>query len=572
MIGLAFEIVTSCPGCSAPLPLNALSLTFTCGTCGQEATFTLDDWNGLLEDALSDGPTTEVGQGEGSTIFARRNYEMMWARFDPYFFDTKDDVDLADLPAALERGFLPHPGGGEPMAVRSLPPEFAELLQGVEYLVGEDPHQLPASSALGDLGVSSATDPVAFTCPHCGGGLQVDGSRRAVDCEYCHASAVLPDQLWQRLHPVTRKKRWFLVFDEGKRPYSWDDDLWDAVVDDEGRTYLALDADGDMTLHVVCLRPDRTLLWRRTDLPYGVERDDGRARLALAGDRLMVWCGARHSAVFLSLDDGAQMDKLGGKGGRQPEGGRFSLKGSRSAAVDGDGSVVAWHPSRTEDAHGFETWELMRFDGTGTQVPVWPGTRLDDGEPAQDPPPKKGFFARLGDLFGGHEDPPEPPRTPRFEDLGDRPGRCTDEDVEISFGADGSLFLVHDRALTRLAPDGRLIYHLPDIEHGIEGRVFGLADGAAVALVRGREDRHTAIKTISPDGARVAVLHDNVTRGGAVGEEDVMARQGDGTIHTFGFGGQWRVIAPDGTLRFASKVSREFEEEQGEDDSDDDEE
>jgi len=49
---------------------------------------------------------------------------------------------------------------------------------------------------------------IAMACPACGAGLSIPPrSERTITCEYCHRSALIPDALWRRLHPVEAKRR-----------------------------------------------------------------------------------------------------------------------------------------------------------------------------------------------------------------------------------------------------------------------------------------------------------------------------------------------------------------------------
>jgi DNA-directed RNA polymerase subunit RPC12/RpoP len=53
---------------------------------------------------------------------------------------------------------------------------------------------------------------IVFSCPKCSAGLEVDGTKRVIDCKYCSSSVYLPDDLWLRLHPVEKVKEWYIGF------------------------------------------------------------------------------------------------------------------------------------------------------------------------------------------------------------------------------------------------------------------------------------------------------------------------------------------------------------------------
>ncbi|MBN2893740.1 MAG: hypothetical protein JXL97_17860 [Bacteroidales bacterium] len=53
---------------------------------------------------------------------------------------------------------------------------------------------------------------IVFSCPKCSAGLEVDGTKRVIDCKYCSSSVYIPDELWFRLHPVEKVKEWYIGF------------------------------------------------------------------------------------------------------------------------------------------------------------------------------------------------------------------------------------------------------------------------------------------------------------------------------------------------------------------------
>src|SRR4029078_2601772 len=106
----------------------------------------------------------------------------------------------------------------------------------------------------------------------CRAGLQIEGSSRMVDCQYCSSSVYLPDDLWQRFHPVAEVKRWFLCFDavqrapaqaqgEARLLFDWYS-LAAAVIDREGTIICA--GEHTPTDHFAIWSMDRQLLTRWT--------------------------------------------------------------------------------------------------------------------------------------------------------------------------------------------------------------------------------------------------------------------------------------------------------------------
>lgn len=58
---------------------------------------------------------------------------------------------------------------------------------------------------------AASLKPILFECPNCGAKLTITGdSRRVSTCEYCDADMFLPAALWNQLHPVRRRRAFWL--------------------------------------------------------------------------------------------------------------------------------------------------------------------------------------------------------------------------------------------------------------------------------------------------------------------------------------------------------------------------
>lgn len=53
---------------------------------------------------------------------------------------------------------------------------------------------------------------ITLSCPKCGASLDVDGTKRAIECKYCSTSVYIPDNMWLRLHPVIKAIEWYVGF------------------------------------------------------------------------------------------------------------------------------------------------------------------------------------------------------------------------------------------------------------------------------------------------------------------------------------------------------------------------
>ncbi len=89
-------------------------------------------------------------------------------------------------------------------------PEFTQVFNGARDKFtappeGSSPRLDPEHEAHG------STRPLLMQCPQCGGNLSISHeSQRLTTCTFCQSEFYLPDAIWNRLHPVTTVKRWFL--------------------------------------------------------------------------------------------------------------------------------------------------------------------------------------------------------------------------------------------------------------------------------------------------------------------------------------------------------------------------
>jgi hypothetical protein len=55
---------------------------------------------------------------------------------------------------------------------------------------------------------------IAISCASCGGKLDADGATRSVTCKYCQTQNALDEEVWRRLHPVRRIRRFAVLIDD----------------------------------------------------------------------------------------------------------------------------------------------------------------------------------------------------------------------------------------------------------------------------------------------------------------------------------------------------------------------
>lgn len=569
MIGIAIEASTVCESCGQPVPINAMEMSILCPHCSAPNELNLDDWETIVGDAIKAAPTYAEGEGNRSTVIGRRKYSLMYGRQLPRF-DSKVQVDM-EAAVADPDGKIFDPETGAVYYIRPAPAPFKEAFPGLQHLVCEDADQW-STRPEGHAAVQSAgVQPQAISCPKCSASFETIGEQREVFCGYCGAACFIPDEVWQRLHPVKAVRRWFLWYDEKQAPLTWSS-IGDVAVDAEGNLYMIaeLESFGDASL--VSMDRQHRLRWLRSDLKLGsrhsfsegpflaLSRHDARQQPAApaasgapyresgappdpaaAGGRVYVWTPDKNSLRVLSCRDGSDLDKLGGIDGRQPEGEPFSLKGAQSLACDIDGTLLAYSDHKKDDA-GNSYYSLVRYDLDGNILPTWPEAS------------KPGFFGRLARSLSGASGPPG------FSDLGDRPERCDDREVLISVGLDGSYYLRHyGSCVAKYDREGNKVYNikLPD---GIssERQICGDAQGRAVLVSQSRIREVDAgrICRISADGAKVSVLVKSVLEGGPMGYEDQLALGPDGTIYVLDYGGKFRAFSPEGKVLEVSEASK----------------
>ena len=205
MYYVLIECGVKCPKCDHPVPLNGLWETAHCDHCQADFKIPNDYWIDILKDILEDEKSGELKAGEGgnSTIWGTFNTTLMYGNQIPYCFKCKTDFPEAALKP--DAGTLACAECGETVETFPPPAWLAELHP--RLLVGGSLSTADEKQPDGESG------PVVFSCPKCGGALEVDGKDRLVPCGYCNVKVYLPDDLWLRLHPAKSKARWFVVFE-----------------------------------------------------------------------------------------------------------------------------------------------------------------------------------------------------------------------------------------------------------------------------------------------------------------------------------------------------------------------
>lgn len=119
-------------------------------------------------------------------------------------------IDLRGCPPGTD-GVVPCSACGAVMRTFPAPPllrtRFPDVLQFFGATRGDEPPMAPTPTPN-----DAAPRPVTFSCPDCGGHLKLTtDAPRILDCRFCRASVFLPDALWFALHPVQKRRPWWVA-------------------------------------------------------------------------------------------------------------------------------------------------------------------------------------------------------------------------------------------------------------------------------------------------------------------------------------------------------------------------
>lgn len=172
-----------------------------------EFDFPVGVWRHTLNEAVSATRSMKTGEGSQSTIFGHFNMSLLYGNLVPYCQLCKRDFSPE---GDREGDSLLCRGCGAVMAIGQAPQWFKGAVGSAKLVAGVPrEEQLPGAV---EVGTPTGTGAIGLKCPNCSASLLVDGKERLVPCGYCDTSVYLPDDLWLRLHPVSRKSRWFIGF------------------------------------------------------------------------------------------------------------------------------------------------------------------------------------------------------------------------------------------------------------------------------------------------------------------------------------------------------------------------
>ncbi|MFC1669081.1 hypothetical protein ACFL20_01715 [Spirochaetota bacterium] len=204
------EIMSTCNKCGSPVFINGPLSVVLCNSCQSEMAIPHDTIKDSVMNIFEGWVENDWGdlQGSKSTVMSSINYEVTMARQDPccrkcntYF----TGPNLEDRPG-IELWEIVCSECGAEMPVTRPPNWLVNKYPKLKIIVNAESAEPDGEPE------KPAFEGVVFSCPKCGGTLEIDGMDRIVHCKYCDSNVYLPDDLWLRLHPAKKVQRWYIGF------------------------------------------------------------------------------------------------------------------------------------------------------------------------------------------------------------------------------------------------------------------------------------------------------------------------------------------------------------------------
>jgi hypothetical protein len=190
-----------CLHCASKVPVNGAQKTVKCDECLRESPVRgfADELASasLGQTHLGSKFTFNIDEGDANPCCTQCDGKIPIDAFASHFGATVD---------------IFCPACGAPCPVYPVPAWLKAKLPNALQIFGGDASAADEVHAL-RIAEPDAAKPIAFSCPKCGAGLEVDArAPRAMACQYCSANVYLPDSLWKLLHPRRTMDCWVLSF------------------------------------------------------------------------------------------------------------------------------------------------------------------------------------------------------------------------------------------------------------------------------------------------------------------------------------------------------------------------
>ncbi len=399
LISVGLTFTSECPHCRNPLPINQASEITLCANCNQNVSTPADLWEYLVAKRINESIAMKPETDSWATSINASigTSRLTFGNLAPRCGECGGFLSLESLFERAKEGDRKFScsGCGAISSVRVPPPWFGAVTPYAVLLVGE-----AAPEGGGDF--TNISEGISIRCYHCGGPLPLDGSKRTVKCSHCGQDLIVPDDIWQRLHPVAAARTWYILVNTGQMTALLPDDI-DDFIDltalPGGDTGLLWEEDSEGRIG----RADRSGALRWVNKNIAVS---DYARLLYAREQNLLWVLDREEDITQAFNAETGENTVTIREMKNdPD--FISAIDHEGIAVVTDGTLLVYRC--WED----DNYAMRRFSPTGKRMPLWPGT--DDG-----------------DL---------PKKRVEWEDLKDRPARFPDG-AWFAGGPKGTLYVI----------------------------------------------------------------------------------------------------------------------------------
>ncbi len=529
-VGLTFT--SECPHCRNPLPVNQASEITLCAKCWNEAPTPVNFWQFFVAKRLTEASKMEPETDSWATgiTAGTGNFRLTFGNLAPRCGECGASLTMESILKLAEEkdAKFSCSGCGAVSSVRVPPSWFGKVAPSAFLLVGE-------TAPDGGVALKGIPEGISIHCYHCGGPLPIDGSSRTVKCDHCGQDLLVPDDIWQRLHPPIVTRTWYILLNTGDAAALLPDEIdnfFDLAALPGGDTALIWEEDSKGCIG----RADRSggFLWIKRDAAIS-----DYTRLLYAPEQDLLWVLDREEDITRAYqaetgDKGAVIKKKK----NNPD--SISLVDHEGIAAASDGTILV-HRCWEDD-----NYALRRFDSSGKRVQLWPGS--DDEELSK--------------------------KRVEWEDLKDQPARPPDG-AWIEGGPDGSLYFINRESgrFVSFERDGRMrgivepvcreVSKIQDCGVSGDGSVYILFDHKK--KIGGINFSH--IGMIKPDGSFKVLAGPHAKKNGSSLGTDMerMAVAENGEIHLCDRGfDNFRVLDPDGALVWRSPATEAGDESRAE--------
>lgn len=240
--GIGLEVQTFCGNaeCRRVLQVNGLVESVRCPACGQTRELPEKMWRFALQD-MGEVQTWVEGRTFQTGVFGRdKHLVLRRTRVDPSLGPDGFEEGRGRGWAADDEGHV--------AVVREVPASFAQLVPGASVLVDEDATTLTEAGVAVDLPDLKQVKGLSAACGACGAAIDLRSADRIVGCTHCRAVGFLSDEVWARLHPDRRPRRFYLWMDGEPDPQ-------------EERVHYPLDELDAHRLPLASLEPSEHAYW-----------------------------------------------------------------------------------------------------------------------------------------------------------------------------------------------------------------------------------------------------------------------------------------------------------------------